>query len=102
MTRTYEVRLEAQEDGPDAALRERFATCLVYRLELLEDRDGYYPSADDWLDFLDSFDGPFAWEMTDEQFEANPPSRVDVQVVSVDPVDPTGPDPVRVVVRLPF
>jgi hypothetical protein len=38
--------------------------------------------------------------MTPEQLEATPPSRVDLEVVSVDPETDAGAGPVRVVARV--
>lgn len=42
------------------------------------------------------------WEMTDEQLEATPPSRVDFEIVDVDPAEAPGSGEVRVTVRIPF
>jgi hypothetical protein len=98
----FSVTIVAEEGGPEPALRERFVTAIVYRLELLNDRDGTYPKAGDNLDFLDSFQGPFSWELTEEEFYNNPPSRVDFDVVDVDPVTPAGSGPVAVTAPTPF
>ncbi|UYN84813.1 MAG: hypothetical protein KIT89_06570 [Microcella sp.] len=96
----FSVSVLAEDGGPDAPLRERFATVIAYRLELLNERDGTYPAVGDWFDFLDSFDGPFAWQMTDEEFEANPPTRVDFEVVGVTPTEAAGSGLVTVTARL--
>lgn len=100
---TYQVTVVETEGGPDAALRERLAVCAVYRLETLEERDGHYPRAGGEFDMLDHLRGPFFWERTDEEMENDPPSRVDYEVVAVDPVEPPpAGGVVRVTVRLPY
>lgn len=60
------------------------------------------PSVGAGVDILDAFEGPYVWEMTDEQLEATPPSRVDFEIVDVDPAEAPGSGEVRVTVRIPF
>lgn len=98
----YTVDVAAEDGGPEPELRERFATVIAYRLGQLEDQGGAYPKAGDAFDFMDAFEGKFVWEMTDAEFEATPPTLVDVEVVAVDPVEPAGSGPVAVSVRIPF
>jgi hypothetical protein len=101
-TYQYTVDLLAEDGGPEPELRERFATVIAYRLGQLEDQKGLYPKAGDAFDFLDAFEGKFVWEMTDAEFEATPPTMVDVEVVAVEPAEPAGSGPVAVTVRIPF
>lgn len=101
MPHTFEVTVEASDDGPDDALRARFATCAARRLAALERDEGSYPEAGAWFDILDGFEGPFVWEMTDAEFEASPPSSVELEVVAVDPPEPPGDGVVRVTVQVP-
>lgn len=98
----FAVTVLAEDGGPEPELRARFATAITYRLELLNERDGTYPAAGDFFDFLDSFDGPFAWEMTDDELEANPPTRVDFEIVEVEPAAAPGSGTVTVSARIPF
>jgi hypothetical protein len=96
---TYEVELEPQEGGPEPELRERLAVVAAHRLPKLED----YPSAGLAFDALDTFEGKYVWEMTPEEFEATPPTQVDFEVVSVDPVEaPADGAAVKVVARVVF
>lgn len=98
---TYEVTVAETPDGPDAAMRQRLATCAAFRLGSLERRTGHYPQAGGAFDMLDNFNGPFLWERSDEQIADDPPSRVDYEVVSVDPPStPSSPRAVRVTVRV--
>jgi hypothetical protein len=98
----YTVELPAEDGGPEPELRERFATVIARRLQQLEEQKGVYPKAGDAFDFLDAFEGKFVWEMTDAEFEATPPTMVDFEVLSVDPVEPAGSGPVAVTARIPF
>jgi hypothetical protein len=98
----YTVDLLAEEGGPEPALRERFATIIARRFAQLEEQKGVYPKAGDAFDFMDAFEGKFVWEMSDAEFEATPPTLVDFEVVTVDPVTPAGSGPVAVTVRIPF
>jgi hypothetical protein len=98
----YTVELPAEDDGPEPALRERFATVIARRFQQLEEQKGIYPKAGDAFDFLDAFEGKFVWEMTDAEFEATPPTMVDFEVLAVEPVEPAGSGPVAVTVRIPF
>ena len=98
----YTVDILAEDGGPEPQLRERLATVIAYRLHQLEEQKGLYPKAGDALDVMDAFEGKFVWEMTDAEFEATPPTLVDVEVVTVDPVEPAGSGAVFVVVRIPF
>lgn len=98
----YTVDVLDEDGGPEPELRERFATVIAYRLGQLEDQRGVYPKAGDAFDFMDAFEGPFIWEMTDDDLEATPPSLVDFEVVEVAPVEPAGTGPVAVTVRIPF
>lgn len=99
---TYEVEIEDTEGGPEPTLRERFAVCAARRLQKMQ-KDAGYPQAGQPFDILDAFEGKFVWEMTPEEFEATPPSRVDLEVVSVDPVEaPADGAMVKVVARVVF
>jgi hypothetical protein len=98
----YTVDVLAEDGGPEPELRERFATIIAYRLAQLEEQDGTYPKAGDSFDFLDAFEGKFVWEMTDAEFEATPPTRVDFDVLGVEPAEPADSGPVAVTVRIPF
>jgi hypothetical protein len=102
--RDYLVTISEEAGGPDAAMRERFAACLAYRLASLESRDGYFPAPGDPVDMLDNLEGKYFWEMTDDEVAQNPPSRIDYEIVSVDPADrPAATEtPVRILARVPF
>ena len=100
MPQTYQVEIEPIADGPEPELLERFVVCASRRIEKLEPTEGY-PVAGRAFDILDAFEGKYVWEMSPEEFEATPPTRVDLEVVSVDPVDPpTDGRTVTVVARL--
>ena len=100
---TYQVALLEEPGGPDAALRERLARVAAFRLASLDRRQGHYPVVGGAFDMLDGLEGKFLWEMTDEELEASPPSRIDFEVVAVDPVErPATPGDIRVTVRVPF
>lgn len=100
---TYVVTVEPGPDGPEPALLERLALIAAYRLEGLEDRDGHYPVAGGTFDMLDNLTGRFLWEMSDEELATNPPTRVDFEIVEVDPVErPQQNSQVRVRVRVPY
>lgn len=92
MNYTYNVTLTETPEGPDAALRERLAKVAAYRLETLHEREHYYPKAEDFFDMLDNMQGPFLWEMSDEELEKNPPSRIDFKVLNVNPISPPATD----------
>ena len=100
--RTYEVEVVEEDDGPDAALRDRLATVAAFRLGRLDVREGHYPSVGESFDMLDNFDGPFLWERTDEQLADDPPtasiSRCSPSTRSSRPAGAH----VRVTVRVPF
>jgi len=102
MAHTFEVEFEEQEGGPEPELRERFSVAASRRLGKLEETGRPYPKPGDMFDILDAFEGPYVWEMTDEQLEATPPTQVDIEVVSVDPPEDQGDGPVRVTARVPF
>ena len=87
MPQTYEVQIEPTADGPEPELLERFVVCATRRLAKLEPTEGY-PVAGRGFDIMDAFEGPYIWQMTDAELEATPPTRVDLEVVSVDPVEP--------------
>ena len=96
----YRVEIEAIPDGPEPELLERFVVCASRRLARLEPTEGY-PVAGRSFDILDAFEGKYVWEMTPAEFEATPPTRVDLEIVSVDPVElPTDGRAVTVVARL--
>jgi hypothetical protein len=98
---TYEVTIDEMPGGPDAAMRQRLATCAAYRLASLDRRTGHYPEAGGEFDMLDHFCGPFFWERSQDELANEPPSRVDYEVVSVDPpVRPDAAQTVRVAVRV--
>lgn len=101
MAHEFTVEFEKQDDGPEPGLRERFGVVASRRLKVLEEDGNAYPKAGDSFDFMDAFDGPYIWEMTDAEFEATPPSLIGAEVVSVDPVEPAD-GPVRVVARVVF
>jgi hypothetical protein len=94
----------AQEDGgPEPELCERLATVAKYRLEKLAKDGGAYPEVGADFDMLDSFEGPFFWEMSDAQREETPPSSVQFEVLSVDPAEaPADGAEVNITVRVPF
>ncbi len=97
---TYTVEIEPIPDGPEPELIERFVVCAARRLGKLEATEGY-PVAGGSFDILDAFEGKYVWEMTPEEFEATPPTQVDFEIVSVDPVEPpTDGRTVTVVARL--
>lgn len=102
MAHQFTVEFEEQEDGPEPALRERFAVAAAHRMAILEEDGNAYPKAGDDFDFMDAFEGPFVWEMTDEQFEATPPSLIGCEIVSVDPTEPAADGPVKVIARVVF
>ena len=101
MAHEFTVEFEEQDDGPEPALRERFGVVASRRLQRLEEDGKPYPQAGDAFDFMDAFEGPYIWEMTDAQLEATPPSLIGAEVVSVDPAAPAD-GPVRVVARVVF
>jgi hypothetical protein len=98
---TYQVTVVETHDGPDAAMRERLARCAAFRLESLERRAKHYPRVGGEFDMLDHFEGRFLWERSDEEMVNDPPSRVDYEVVGVDPPEPPAtPGLVQVQVRI--
>jgi len=99
---TYVAVIAEEDGGPEPELRERFAVIVAYRLGQLEDQKGVYPRAGETYDFMDAFEGPYVWEMTDAEFEATPPTLVDFEVLAVDPAEPAGSGTVTVTVRIPF
>ena len=102
MSHEYVVDLVEEDGGPEPGLRERFTVVITRRLHQLEEKTGSYPKAGDAFDFMDAFTGKYVWEMTDAEFEATPPSLVDVEVLAVDPVEDAGSGTVTVQVRIPF
>lgn len=102
MAHEFTVEFEEQDGGPEPALRERFAVVAAYRLVQLENEGRPYPVAGGAFDIMDAFEGPYVWEMTDAQFEATPPTLIDLEIVSVDPAEATPDGPVRVVARVSF
>lgn len=103
MSVRYKVEVEPGDDGPPAELLDRLATIAAHRLSRLNERDGHHPVVGAGFDMLDNLEGPYLWERTDEDLAENPPTRVDFEVVAVDPVDPpTDGTPVRVRVTVPF
>ena len=102
MAHEFTVEFEEQDGGPEPQLRERLGVVAAHRLAKLEAAGGAYPAAGDAFDVLDAFEGPYVWEMTDEQLEATPPTQIDLEVVSVDPVQDAGSGPVAIVARVPF
>lgn len=100
---TYQVIVVETTNGPDAAMRERLAQCAAFRLSRLEQRQGHYPRRGGEFDMLDHFEGRFLWERSDEELVDEPPSRVDYEVVAVDPEQPPAtPGLVKVMVRIVF
>jgi hypothetical protein len=101
--RDFLVTIVDEEGGPDPALRERLATCLARRLSRLEAHDGVYPAVGEPVDMLDNLEGKFIWEMTDAEVAENPPTRIDYEILAVDPTERPEPDvPVHVTARVPF
>ncbi len=97
----YIVTVEAGPEAMDHALLDRLSVVAAYRLETLSERDDYYPAAGMEFDMLDNFEGKYFWDMSDEEFALNPPSRVDFETVAVSPVEPPADGAeVRVLVRL--
>jgi hypothetical protein len=96
------VTMLTDEGGPGPELLARFSTVMTYRLELLDERDGSYPAAGDSSYFLDGFEGPFAWELSDEELETNPPTGVYYDIVEVSPAEPAGSGRVMVTARIPI
>lgn len=100
---TYQVTVVETDAGPDPAMRERLARCAAFRLGSLERRTGHYPQVGGEFDMLDHFEGRFLWERSDEEMVDDPPSRVDYEVLAVDPLaPPTAPGVVKVQVRIVF
>ena len=97
----YEYVVDLDPEGIEPPLHERFTVIIQRRLEQLEEQQGSYPRAGVPFDFMDAFEGPYVWEMTDAQFEATPPTLVDVEVLEVDPTEPAGGGAVRVKVAIP-
>ncbi|MEN9620900.1 MAG: hypothetical protein RL499_1093 [Actinomycetota bacterium] len=97
----FDVTVVTDEGGPEPELLKRFAACVTYRLELLDERDNAYPKAGDSSYFLDSFEGKFAWELSDDELEANPPTSVYYDIAEVSPVEPAGSGRVTVTARIP-
>ena len=102
MTHEFTVEFDEQDGGPEPELRRRFGVVASRRLQKLEGDGRPYPAAGDEFDFMDAFDGPYVWEMTDAQFEATPPTLIGAEVVSVDPAEDAGGGPVTVVARVTF
>lgn len=99
---TYLVSLPAEADGPEETLRTRFEVIAAFRLGSLERRTGHYPEVGGAFDMLDCLEGKYLWEMSDQEIADRPPTRIDFEVVSVEPATkPPTPSEVRVVVRLP-
>lgn len=98
---SYVAEIAEEEGGPGPELRDRFAVVVARRFQQLEEQEGVYPTAGDSFDFLDAFEGPFVWEMTDADLEATPPTLVDFEVLEVDPTEPAGSGVVNVRVRIP-
>ncbi len=99
---TYVVTVDAEPDGPDAALRSRLARIAAFRLGRLETKTGHYPAVGGTFDMLDCLEGKFLWEMTDEELSQRPPTRIDFEVLDVVPAArPATPSEVRVRVRVP-
>lgn len=87
MSTTYEVQVEENEEGPPPELVERFAVVAAHRLARLNEQDGHHPEVGGTFDMLDHFEGPYFWERSDADLEADPPSSVTFEVLAVDPVD---------------
>ncbi len=99
---TYLVTVVAEQGGPEEEMRERLAVIAAFRLQSLDRRTGQYPVVGGWFDMLDSLEGKFLWEMSDEELERKPPVRIDFELLSVDPAErPLTPTEVRVSVRVP-
>ena len=102
MAHEFTVEFPEQDGGPEPELRERFSVVASRRLQKLEEEGRPYPKAGDEFDFMDAFEGPYVWDMTDAQFEETPPTSVGVEIVSVDPAEDAGGGPVTVVAIVPF
>jgi hypothetical protein len=91
----------AQPRRREARRRSRHAYTL--HVTDLERRTGHYPQVGGEFDMLDHFEGRFLWERSDEEMVDDPPSRVDYEVLAVDPLaPPTAPGVVKVQVRIVF
>jgi len=97
----FDATVVTDDGGPDPELLKRFAVCMTYRLELLDERDNAYPAVGDSSYFLDSFEGKFAWELSGEELESNPPTGVYCDIEHVDPAEPAGSGRVTVTARIP-
>ncbi len=103
MSHTWQVTIESTPGGPDAAMRDRLARCAAFRLGRLNVREGYYPKQGDFFDMLDHFSGRFLWERSDQELADEPPSRVDYEVVRVEPAErPASDQTISVVARIVF
>jgi hypothetical protein len=96
----FEVTLEEQEDGPDEKLRARFAVCASRRLA--KQAAEAYPKSGSQFDILDAFEGKFVWEMSQAEMEQNPPSSVEMEIVSIEPASAPTSGKVRVLARVLF
>ncbi|MFO0663960.1 MAG: hypothetical protein U0174_08415 [Polyangiaceae bacterium] len=99
----YVVTVRSEEGGPEPQLLERFSTIAAFRLGRLDAREGHYPKVGGFFDMLDNLSGPYLWERSDEQMANEPPTRIDFEVLEVDPPEPPAtPSDIRVLVRVPF
>lgn len=102
-TYQYDVTVVDESGEMDPATQERLATVAAYRLETLDENEGSYPVPGGAFDMLDHFEGPFFWERTDEEMEADPPTSVAFEVVAVDPAEqPEAGATIRVEVTVPY
>lgn len=97
----YEYVVDLDPAGIEPPLVERFGVIIQRRFEQLEEQRGEYPTVGGAYDFMDAFEGPYVWEMTDAEFEATPPTLVAFDVLEVDPVQPAGSGRVHVKVAIP-
>lgn len=78
----YTTEIIEEAGGPDEQLRVRLATVAAYRLTRIIEKDAFVVEPGAQFDMLDNFEGPFLWEMSDEDLERNPPTSVAFGVVS--------------------
>ena len=100
--RAYVVELREEEGGPEPWLRDRLAIVIERRFHQLQEQQGVSPKAGDVYDVLDAFEGKYVGEMTGAELEAATPTRVDVEVLDVDPAEPADSGVVHVRVRVRF
>ena len=84
MPHRYVVEIVADPEVPEEH-RARFKVCLERRLAKLAER-GKVPEAGQTADILDNFAGKYVWEMTPAELEQTPPSSVELEIRSLEPL----------------